>query len=40
VLSTMTLWWRRTASLDEASLANDSEGEGVREVRHALEQLR
>jgi hypothetical protein len=38
-LSTMTLRWRQRTTQGEGSLANDSEGEGVRELRHILEHL-
>jgi hypothetical protein len=38
-LSTVTSWWRWTVARGGASRANGSEGEGVRKVRHTLEQL-
>jgi hypothetical protein len=35
----MTLRWRQRTARGEGSLANGSEGEGVRELRHILEHL-
>jgi hypothetical protein len=39
-LSMVTSWWWQTVARGGASLANGSEGEGVRKVCHTLEQLK